>query len=150
MDTPTSSDAAAAAAAAAAPSSIADQRLNRDRFVSLLGSMVNQSEHLVNTRTHTPREAEAARHLISRLSECERLRIRVCEYAEGRPNVIVTLPGSAEGGECVSFMGMHLDVVHADPACWKKHPFTFSVEGDIVYGRGEDRVCDRSIGRLID
>ncbi len=32
--------------------------------------------------------------------------------------------------------GSHMDVVHADPSKWERDPFTLSVEGDRLYGRG--------------
>ena len=43
-------------------------------------------------------------------------------------------PGTTD--KTVSFVGSHFDVVHADPAKWKRDPFKLTVEGDLLHGRG--------------
>lgn len=56
---------------------------------------------------------------------------------EGRPNVVATLPGSADGGgRSLAFSG-HVDVVTPEPLdAWTYEPWETTVEGDRVYGRG--------------
>lgn len=62
------------------------------------------------------------------------------EAAEGRPNVLVSLPG-ASGGPTLLLTG-HTDVVPAG-ANWSHHPFDPVVVGGRIYGRG---ACDMKGG----
>ena len=52
-----------------------------------------------------------------------------------RPNIIVTLPGGGARG--VFWIMSHLDIVPpGDPALWESDPYTMSVKGDALIGRG--------------
>ena len=53
---------------------------------------------------------------------------------DGRGNVIIKYPGKTD--KIVSFVGSHLDVVPANPTQWDRDPFSLSIEGDLLYGRG--------------
>lgn len=46
------------------------------------------------------------------------LTVRHISYAEGRGNILVELPGTDADAGCLSFVGMHLDVVPANPDTW--------------------------------
>lgn len=60
--------------------------------------------------------------------------IETLEYVTGRPNLKITYPGRTKN--TVAFVGSHFDVVPADPEQWSRDPFTLTVEGDQLYGRG--------------
>ncbi|KAH0901479.1 LOW QUALITY PROTEIN: hypothetical protein HID58_040982 [Brassica napus] len=53
----------------------------------------------------------------------------------GRGNLIVEYPGSVPG-KILSFVGMHMDVVTANPDEWEFDPFSLSIDGDKLRGRG--------------
>lgn len=60
------------------------------------------------------------------------------EFIPNRGNVIIKYlhPDFADSQKTLAFVGSHLDVVPANPEGWARDPFTLSVEGDKLYGRG--------------
>ncbi|KXZ44557.1 hypothetical protein GPECTOR_65g175 [Gonium pectorale] len=115
--------------------------LDDDRFVELLRKLIGESKHLQNNPPeNVPKEDRAARHVLDVLQplseECGGpLRIRPVSYVEGRGNIIVEYPGEPDGG-IMSFVGCHMDVVTANPETWSFDPFSLSVDGDKLRGRG--------------
>lgn len=116
--------------------------LDRASYVSLLAKLINESKHVQNDPPAlVPQEDLVANHVLSALLPLSTstgggpLLVRHVHPVEGRGNVIVEYPGSVPG-RVVSFVGMHMDVVTADPACWDFDPFTFSEDGDKLRGRG--------------
>lgn len=59
---------------------------------------------------------------------------KIIESAPGRGNLIARLEGS--GKKKPLMLLAHLDVVTADPKEWKYPPFSPTVEGNYLYGRG--------------
>lgn len=116
-------------------------KLDDAKFVDLLGKLIGESKHLQNNPPdHVPVEDRAARHVLDVLAPYSDesggpLSIRRVTYAEGRGNIIVEYPGEAGGG-IMSFVGCHMDVVTANPETWTFDPFTLSVDGDKLRGRG--------------
>ena len=109
-----------------------------DAFVALLGKLVGEAKHLQNGAGATPTEDRgalesspcarriltharaAARHVLDALqphstAQGGPLIVRSVSYVEGRSNIIVELRGSDASAGAVSFVGMHLDVVPANP-----------------------------------
>lgn len=66
------------------------------------------------------------------------LSVERVEFIPNRGNVIIKYahPASAGSDQTLAFVGSHLDVVPANPEGWERDPFTLSVEGDKLYGRG--------------
>ncbi|RLN32115.1 hypothetical protein BBJ28_00018865, partial [Nothophytophthora sp. Chile5] len=66
------------------------------------------------------------------------LSVERVEYVAGRGNVIIKYqpPSTAGSDKTFALVGSHLDVVPANPEGWQRDPFTLSVEGDKLYGRG--------------
>jgi acetylornithine deacetylase len=62
------------------------------------------------------------------------LEVQWVSFVEGRGNLIIKYPGTTD--EVVSFVGSHMDVVPADPKGWDRDPFSLTIEGDMLYGRG--------------
>jgi acetylornithine deacetylase len=98
--------------------------LDRDGFVSLLSKLIGESARLQNDPpTHRPQEDLVAQHVVDVLCPVSTetgggpLVVRKVSYAEGRSNVIVEYPGTVPG-RVVSFVGMHMDVVPANPSEW--------------------------------
>ncbi len=60
------------------------------------------------------------------------------ELKPGRGHVILKYqhPDFVSSTETLAFVGSHMDVVPANPEGWERDPFTLSVEGDKLYGRG--------------
>ena len=57
-------------------------------------------------------------------------------YTEGRGNLIIKYPGTGSAEDVLSFVGSHLDVVPANPDAWEVDPFSLTVDGDKLFGRG--------------
>ncbi len=59
----------------------------------------------------------------------------VLESHPGRASVVARISGTDPGRPALLIHG-HLDVVPADAADWRVHPFSGEVQGDCVWGRG--------------
>eukprot|EP00197_Chlamydomonas_leiostraca_P004747 CAMPEP_0202867528 /NCGR_PEP_ID=MMETSP1391-20130828/9483_1 /ASSEMBLY_ACC=CAM_ASM_000867 /TAXON_ID=1034604 /ORGANISM="Chlamydomonas leiostraca, Strain SAG 11-49" /LENGTH=429 /DNA_ID=CAMNT_0049547581 /DNA_START=14 /DNA_END=1303 /DNA_ORIENTATION=- len=118
-----------------------DGELDEQHFVALLTKLVGEAKHLQNNPPENiPVEDRAGRHVLDALAPFGEdnggpLKIKHISYVEGRGNIIVEYPGEPGGG-IISFVGCHLDVVTANPETWHKDPFTLTVEGDKLWGRG--------------
>ena len=118
--------------------------LDEEKFVSLLGSLIGESQHLQNTGVGTafvPKEDLAIRHVLEvlkpyRVENGGVLEVEHITYTEGRGNLIVKDPGSGGANEQLTFAGSHLDVVPANPEAWTVDPFKLTIDGDKLYGRG--------------
>mmetsp|Transcript_77848 Transcript_77848/g.176041 ORF Transcript_77848/g.176041 Transcript_77848/m.176041 type:complete len:531 (-) Transcript_77848:84-1676(-) len=115
--------------------------LDKAAFVELLRKLIAESKHLQNNPRlgiH-PQEKRAAEIVMKELEPYSKknggpLIIEELEYHTGRSNLKVTYPGTSK--KTVSFIGSHFDVVPAEPESWDKDPFSLTVEGDNLYGRG--------------
>ncbi|WP_459799420.1 M20/M25/M40 family metallo-hydrolase [Herbidospora sp. RD11066] len=77
-------------------------------------------------------EREAAEYVAGLLAEVGLSPVLV-ESAPRRSSVIVRVPGDSPNGLLIHG---HLDVVPADPADWKLHPFSGEITDGYVHGRG--------------
>ncbi|KAI3453413.1 hypothetical protein Pfo_010076 [Paulownia fortunei] len=115
--------------------------LNKDSFVTLLSKLISESKHLQNNPPDLiPEEDRIVRHVLDVLRPFSTanggpLVINHITYKPNRGNLIVEYPGT-QPGKIVSFVGMHMDVVTANPSDWDFDPFTLSIEGDKLRGRG--------------
>lgn len=116
--------------------------LDRDSYVSLLAKIVGEARHVQNNPPDLlPKEDRVARHVLDALLPLSTttgggpLIVSHVAYVEGRGNVIVEYPGSAPD-KILSFVGCHMDVVTANPTDWDFDPFSLSVDGDKLRGRG--------------
>ncbi|KAL6911756.1 hypothetical protein ACP4OV_000561 [Aristida adscensionis] len=119
--------------------------LERDPFVALLSKLIGESARLQNDPPcHVPREDLVAQHVVDALRPVSTdtgggpLVVRKVSYADGRSNVIAEYPGTVPG-RVVSFVGMHMDVVPANPSEWDFDPFSLtfdSNDNDKLRGRG--------------
>ena len=111
-------------------------QLNKDEFVELLRSFIAQSEKLQNNPPAlVPREDLIVDLIVDFLKPYEDvLEVRKITYVAGRSNCIVKYRGTTD--KMMSFVGMHCDVVTANPAEFKRNPFELTIEDDTLYGRG--------------
>lgn len=115
--------------------------LDDDRFVALLRKLIGEAEFVQNNPPDlVPEEDRVVRHVLEVLTPHSvqhggPLLVQHVTYVPGRGNVVVEYPG-AEPGRVVSFVGMHMDVVTADPKEWEFDPFSLSIDGDKLRGRG--------------
>jgi acetylornithine deacetylase len=98
--------------------------LDHVSFVALLGKLIGEAARLQNDPPNlVPQEDLVAEHVVDALRPVSTdtgggpLVVRKVSYAEGRSNVIVEYPGTVPG-RVVSFVGMHMDVVPANPCEW--------------------------------
>jgi acetylornithine deacetylase len=118
--------------------------LNEERFVGLLRNLIGEVEKLQNTGVGTayvPQEDLAIKHVLDvlaphRVENGGPLEIDHVTYAEGRGNLIIKYPGTGTAEDVLSFVGSHLDVVPANPDAWDVDPFSLTVDGDKLSGRG--------------
>ncbi|KAK2426287.1 acetylornithine deacetylase [Trifolium repens] len=116
--------------------------LERDSFVSLLSNLMSESKYLQNNPPELiPEEDRVVNHVLNSLLSLSTatgggpLILNHVTYFPGRGNLIVEYPGSVPG-KIFSFVGCHMDVVTANPDDWDFDPFTLSIDGDKLGGRG--------------
>uniref|UniRef100_A0A1J3GDG8 Acetylornithine deacetylase n=1 Tax=Noccaea caerulescens TaxID=107243 RepID=A0A1J3GDG8_NOCCA len=116
--------------------------LNKESFVSLLSKLIGESKYVQNNPPELiPQEDRVVNHVLDSLRPYSTetgggpLVINHVAYQSGRGNLIVEYPGSVPG-KILSFVGMHLDVVTANPDDWEFDPFSLSIDGDKLRGRG--------------
>ncbi|PIN09411.1 Metalloexopeptidase [Handroanthus impetiginosus] len=116
--------------------------LNKDSFVALLSKLIGESKHVQNNPPELiPEEDRIVRHVLDVLLPFSTatgggpLVINHVTYKPNRGNLIVEYPGT-EPGKILSFVGMHMDVVTANPSDWDFDPFSLSIDGDKLRGRG--------------
>lgn len=116
--------------------------MNERRFLDLLTKLIGETEFLQNNPSGglIPKEDLASDHVMELIApyatENGPLEMERITFVEGRGNLIIKYPSVTGGDKVCSFVGSHLDVVPADPKGWDKDPFTLSIDGDTLYGRG--------------
>ncbi|XP_044465924.1 acetylornithine deacetylase-like, partial [Mangifera indica] len=115
--------------------------LNKDSFVALLTNLIGESKFVQNNPPELiPQEDRVVKHVLDVLLPYSTvnggpLLVNHVTYSPGRGNLIVEYPGT-ELGKILSFVGMHMDVVTANPNDWEFDPFTLSIDGEKLRGRG--------------
>ncbi|XP_048447498.1 acetylornithine deacetylase-like isoform X1 [Pyrus x bretschneideri] len=116
--------------------------LDKESFISLLSKLIGESKYLQNNPPDLiPQEDRVVKHVLDSLLPLSTttgggpLVINHVTYFPGRGNVIVEYPGTVPG-KILSFVGCHMDVVTANPKDWEFDPFSLSIEGDKLCGRG--------------
>ncbi|CAL5187739.1 unnamed protein product [Lathyrus oleraceus] len=116
--------------------------LERDSFLSLLSNLIGESIHVQNNPPELiPQEDRVVKHVLNSLLPFSTttgggpLILNHVTYFPGRGNLIVEYPGTVPG-KILSFVGCHMDVVTADPKDWDFDPFSLSIDGDKLRGRG--------------
>ncbi|KAH6774081.1 Peptidase M20/M25/M40 family protein [Perilla frutescens var. frutescens] len=116
--------------------------LNKDSFVALLSKLIGESKFVQNNPPELiPEEDRVVRHVLDVLRPYSTataggpLVINHVAYKPNRGNLIVEYPGT-QPGKILSFVGMHMDVVTANPSDWDFDPFSLSIDGDKLRGRG--------------
>ncbi|CAN6486324.1 unnamed protein product [Victoria cruziana] len=115
--------------------------LDEESFVALLSKVIGESRYVQNNPPElVPQEDRVVRHLLDALAPYSTeqggpLLLNHASFVEGRGNLIVEYPGTVPG-KVLSFVGSHMDVVTANPDDWDFDPFSLSVEGDKLRGRG--------------
>ncbi|XP_047322918.1 acetylornithine deacetylase [Impatiens glandulifera] len=127
-------------AAASVKEAIGD--LNGESFVSLLSKLIGESKYVQNNPPDLiPEEDRIVNHVLDVLLPYSTttgggpLILNHVTYHPKRGNLIVEYPGT-DPKQILSFVGMHMDVVTANPADWDFDPFSLSIDGDKLRGRG--------------
>lgn len=117
--------------------------LDKDEYIDLLTKLIGESVHVQNNPRQglVPDEGKIVPHLLELLKPFSKenggpLVIDELVYKDSRPNLKITYPGTDPEAGCTGLIGSHMDVVPANPESWDRDPFTLSVEGDKLYGRG--------------
>lgn len=115
--------------------------LDTELFVDVLRKLISEAEFLQNNPRLgiVPEERRAAKWVLKELEPFSTKRggpliIEELEYTPKRTNLKIVYPGTSD--KTVAFVGSHLDVVPADREAWDKDPFSLTVEGDKLFGRG--------------
>lgn len=98
--------------------------LNKDSFVALLSKLIGESKFVQNNPPELiPEEDRIVTHVLDVLRPYSTatsggpLVINHATYKPNRGNLIVEYPGT-QPGKVLSFVGMHMDVVTANPSDW--------------------------------
>ncbi|CAA6669695.1 unnamed protein product [Spirodela intermedia] len=119
-----------------APSSLKEQLgvLDEEAFVSLLAKLIGEARHVQNNPPDLiPKEDRVVRHVLDVLLPYS---TTPPPGAAGGPLVVSHVIPGRSPGRILSFVGCHMDVVPANPEDWDFDPFSLSVEGDRLRGRG--------------
>jgi acetylornithine deacetylase/succinyl-diaminopimelate desuccinylase-like protein len=103
--------------------------------VDLVSSLIRFDTSNTGELATTKGERECAEWVASQLQEVGYETEYVESGAPGRGNVFARLNGSDPDRGALLLHG-HLDVVPAEPADWRVHPFSGAVEDGYVWGRG--------------
>ncbi|KAF5729701.1 acetylornithine deacetylase [Tripterygium wilfordii] len=116
--------------------------MDKESFVSLLKDLIGESRCVQNNPPELiPEEDRVVKHVMKSLLPYSTttgggpLILNHVAYFPNRGNLIVEYPGTVPG-KVLSFVGMHMDVVTANPNDWDFDPFSLSVDGDKLRGRG--------------
>ncbi|XP_050376154.1 acetylornithine deacetylase isoform X2 [Argentina anserina] len=116
--------------------------LDKDSFISLLSKLIGEAKFVQNNPPDLiPQEDRVVKHVLDSLLPLSTttgggpLLINHVTYHPGRGNVIIEYPGTVPG-KVLSFVGCHMDVVTANPDDWEFDPFSLSIDGDKLRGRG--------------
>ncbi|KAL7998734.1 putative peptidase M20, bacterial exopeptidase dimerization domain-containing protein [Plasmopara halstedii] len=115
--------------------------LKDEDYVELLRKLISVSEKVQNAPSLglVPSENLVSDFVLEELAPFigSTLHVERVEFVPGRGNVIIKYaPSSASSDKTLALVGAHLDVVPANPESWERDPFTLTVEGDKLYGRG--------------
>ncbi|KAL3660514.1 hypothetical protein V7S43_014658 [Phytophthora oleae] len=126
-------------------STLQDIQLDEVAYVELLRKIIGVSEKVQNSPSLglIPQENLVSDFVLAELQPYTKenggyLTFERVEFVAGRGNVIITYqhPDFAHSEKTVAYVGSHMDVVPANPEGWERDPFTLTVEGDKLYGRG--------------
>jgi len=123
------------------------QKLDDTLFVELLRQLIGVSKQLQNNPRLgiVPEEGLASKIVTDELEKYSTkaggpLVIEELVYTPGRTNLKITYPGTTK--DTVAFVGSHFDVVPADPESWEMDPFSLTIDGEKLFGRGTtDCLC---------
>jgi len=107
-------------------------------------AIVSLAQRLIRANTSNPpgNEKAVADILAERLRALG-LEVKMIENAAGRPNLLGIWKGNGNGKKKTLFLQGHMDTVPATGEGWTHPPFSATVEGDKLYGRG---ACDMKGG----
>ncbi|KAL6183616.1 hypothetical protein ACLB2K_045027 [Fragaria x ananassa] len=116
--------------------------LDKESFITLLSKLIGEAKFVQNNPPDLiPQEDRVVKHVLDSLLPLSTttgggpLLINHVTYYPGRGNVIIEYPGTVPG-KVLSFVGCHMDVVTANPEDWEFDPFSLSIDGDKLCGRG--------------
>ncbi len=103
--------------------------------------LVNLAQRLIRANTSNPPGNEkAVADILAEKLKALGLEVKMLENAAGRPNLMAVWKGN---GKRTLFLQGHMDTVPAMNDGWKHSPFSATLEGDRLYGRG---ACDMKGG----
>jgi acetylornithine deacetylase/succinyl-diaminopimelate desuccinylase-like protein len=105
-----------------------DWRVITDEALYLLQSLLR-----IDTTNPPGNEIVAARLLAAYLQN-QGIESEILESAQGRGNLVCRLRG--DGSKAPLLLNAHLDVVPANAAAWKHHPFSGEIAEGFLWGRG--------------
>ncbi len=109
--------------------SVVTKFLNQIEYASILQSLVQK-----NTSQPEGNEMDLVKHILTYFSK-EKLDYQILDHGKNRGSLIITIPGKNKD-KAIGFFG-HIDTVTAgNESDWKYPPFSGTIEGHYMYGRG--------------
>ena len=112
-----------------------------------------EQEYLRIDTTNPPGNEARAAAFFKKVFDAEGIENQVLEFAPGRANIIATLRHDPAAERGLSHRPLillsHEDVVTSDPAHWKFHPFSATIDGPYLYGRGAQDMKSEGLAHLV-
>ena len=108
-----------------------------------------EQEYLRIDTTNPPGHEARAAAFFKKILDQEGIENRVFDYAPGRANLWARIPHTTPEAKRPLILLNHMDVVTSDPSHWQVPPFSATVVGDAIYGRGAQDMKSEGLAQLV-
>ena len=106
-------------------------------------------EYLRIDTTNPPGNELRAAVFLKRILDKEGIENYVFEYAPGRADLWARVPHTSAQAKRPIILLNHMDVVTSDAAHWRVPPFSATIIGGAMYGRGAQDMKDEGLAQLV-
>ncbi|HET7440553.1 MAG TPA: M20/M25/M40 family metallo-hydrolase [Terriglobales bacterium] len=106
-------------------------------------------EYLRIDTTNPPGNEARAAAFFKKILDQEGIENRVFDYAPNRADLWARLPHTSAQAQRPVILLNHMDVVTSDPTHWRVPPFSGTILGDSMYGRGAQDMKDEGLAQLV-
>ncbi len=108
-----------------------------------------EQEYLRIDTTNPPGNEARAAAFFKKIFDQEGIDNQVFDYAPGRADLWARIPHTTGEAKRPIILLNHMDVVTSDASHWKVPPFSATIVGDSIYGRGAQDMKSEGLGQLV-